>query len=458
MSVSTESSRNVPPLVLPTALDGAVGKIFRRIVPLFAVMMMANQLNRSNIGYAQKYLEVDLGIGAAAYGLGAGLFFIAYTIFELPSNMLMEKFGAKIWLSRICISWGIVSAAMMFAHGPTSFYILRFLLGVAEAGFVPAVLFYLTKWLPNSHRGRANARYAVGALIAFTISGPISGPLLSMDGFLGIAGWQWLFLLEGTASVAIGIFAFFRLDAKINDAKWLTTEEQDALIAKMAEEEAAVRAEYGEERPSMWSVVKDPRIALFVVIYFATQMSIYANTFWLPSIVRTITENDVAVGFLSSLPWLFAIGMMFTMARLGDRTGKRKQILIGLLLVSALGSALAGVTSPWIALVMLCVAAMGFKSISPIFWPIVQKSIHPMTVGIAIAMINGLANLGGFVAPYGFGLIKEATGSTQWGLFGLAAASVVAALCCLLIKDRSSASFRTPSNAAEDDVEPARRP
>ncbi|MDF3305317.1 MFS transporter [Rhodococcus sp. T2V] len=422
---------------MASALDSAVAKIFRRVVPLFAIMMMCNQLNRSNIGYAQTHLEADLGIGAAAYGLGAGLFFIAYTVFELPSNMLMERFGAKVWLSRICVSWGLVSAAMIFTEGTTSFYVLRFLLGVAEAGFVPAVLYYLTKWLPNSHRGRANARYAVGALIAFTLSGPLSGPLLSLNGFLGLAGWQWLFLIEGSMSVVIGVFAYFRLDSKITDAKWLTESEQNALIGKMTEEEALVRAEYGEQRPSMWSVLKDPRIALFVIIYFATQMSIYANTFWLPSIVRNISgTNDITVGLLSSLPWICAIVMLFTMARLGDRTGQRRRILICLLLISAAGSYLAGITSPWVALGMLCIAAMGFKSISPIFWPIVQKSIHPMTVGIAIALINALANLGGFVAPYGFGLIKEHTGSTQWGLFGLALASVVAAGCCLLIKDK----------------------
>lgn len=442
--MAAETSRDGESTLVASALHSAVAKIFRRIVPLFAIMMMCNQLDRSNIGYAQRHLETDLGLGAAAYGLGAGLFFIAYTIFELPSNALMQRIGAKIWLSRICVSWGLVSAATLFTQGPISFYILRFLLGVAEAGFVPSVLYFLTTWLPNSHRGRANARYAVGALIAFTLSGPLSGPLLSLNGVLGLAGWKWMFLVEGIASVAIGIFAYFRLDSKITDAAWLTPQEQSALITTIARENAEVASHYGPGRPSIWSVLKDPRIALFVIIYFATQMSIFANTFWLPSIVRNIRgTNDITVGLLSSLPWICAIVVMFAVARLGDRTGKRRQILIGLLLVSAVGSYLAGITTPWVALAMLCIAATGFKSISPIFWPIVQKSVHPMAVGTAIAVINALANLGGFVAPYGFGLIKQHTGSTQWGLFGLALASALAALCCLFLRDRSPATTVT---------------
>lgn len=419
-------------------LESATGKIMRRVVPLFAVMMLCNQLNRSNIGYAQHYLEADLGIGAAAYGLGAGLFFIAYTLFELPSNLLMERFGPKIWLSRICISWGAISAATMFVQGPTSFYVLRFLLGVAEAGFVPAVLYYLTKWLPNAFRGRANARYAVGALLAFSLSGPLSAPLLGLDGTMSLHGWQWMFLVEGLLSVAVGVFALFWLDSRIADARWLTDAEKSALTSTIDAEEAAVAAQHaGERKPRWYHVLWDRKVAVLVFIYFCVQMSIYANTFWLPTIVRGIGDlSDLEVGLLSSLPWVCAIASMFTLARIGDRTGRRRVLLVGALVTAAIGSFGAAVVSPWLALVFLCIAAMGFKSISPIFWPIVQRTLHPVTVGFAIAIINSVANLGGFVAPYGFGLVEQHTGSTELALMALACISLVAAAACAFVRDR----------------------
>ncbi|MEV8539600.1 MFS transporter [Streptomyces sp. NPDC051572] len=420
-----------------TAVYSAASKILRRVVPVFAVMMMCNQLNRSNIGYAQDHLEADLGIGAAAYGLGAGLFFITYMLCEVPSNLLMARFGAKIWLSRICVSWGIVSACTLFVQGPVSFYALRFLLGAAEAGFVPAVLYYFSTWLPNDYRGRANARYGVGALVAFSVSGPLSGPLLSMDGVLGLHGWQWMFLLEGLLSVGIGVFAFFWLDSRIEQVSWLNEQEKTALTEAIETEKAEAVETYGEGGASFWNVLRDPKIALFVFIYFATQMSIYANTFWLPSIVGDIPgTNAVTVGLLSSLPWLCAMVAMFGLARVGDRTGRRKPLLVGQLFVAGAGTLVAALVSPWWALVWLCVAAMGFKSISPVFWPIVQRSVNPMTIGVAIAVINSVANLGGFVAPFGFGLVKAHTGSTQWALVALGCLSFVAAVACLWVQDQ----------------------
>ncbi|MFF7650911.1 MFS transporter [Streptomyces sp. NPDC007983] len=427
----------------------------RRVTPLFAIMMMCNQLNRSNIGYAESHLEADLGIGAAAYGLGAGIFFIAYFLFEVPSNLLMKRFGPKIWLSRICVSWGVVSACMLFAQGPISFYVLRFLLGMAEAGFVPAVLYYLARWLPNAHRGRANARYAVGALVAFSISGPLSGPLLRMDGTLGLRGWQWMFLVEGTMSVAIGLFAFFRLDSRIEDARWLTADEKRELTAAIDAEDAEHGNRRDDERRPLWSVLSDAKILLFVFVYFSVQMSIYANTFRLPSIVRNIKgTSDLTVGLLSSVPWVFAMVPMFLLARVGDRTGRRKPLLIGALVAAAVGSYLAAVTSPWLALAMLTIAAMGFKSISPVFWPIVQRTVHPMVIGVAIAVINSIANLGGFVAPYGFGIVKEQTGSTQWGLIGLAVFSLIAALASCLIRENDDRDSARPRGEESGKVAP----
>ncbi len=262
------------PLAVSPAVDSAVSKIFRRVVPLFIVMLICNQLNRSNIGYAQTHLEADVGIGAAAYGFGAGVFFIAYAIFELPSNVLMEKFGAKVWLTRIMISWGLVSAAMAFVNGPEMFYALRFLLGVAEAGFFPAIIFYFTRWLPNNHRSRATALFIAGSSIAAAISGPLSGPLLSLDGLGGHHGWQWMFALEGLLSVVVGCIAYRLLDSKIDDAKWLTGPEKHDLQAVIAEEDV-LRSEASAKRGesgSRWKLLLQPRILVCCGIFFAITM------------------------------------------------------------------------------------------------------------------------------------------------------------------------------------------
>lgn len=421
---------------LDPAVTSAVSKFYRRMVPLFIVMLVCNQLNRANIGYAREYLETDVGIGAAAYGFGAGVFFIAYAIFELPSNVMMEKFGARIWLTRIMISWGLISAAMMFVQSATMFYVLRFLLGAAEAGFFPAVIFYLAKWLPNSSRGRATALFVAGSSVAAAISGPVSGPLLSMHGFLGLQGWQWLFGIEGMTSVAVGVVAYFLLSSRISDATWLTAREKEALSATIAAEEAEKAANSGvSHKGSRWRMLADRQLLLFCGIYFAIQLSIYANTFWLPSIVRRIQgTNDITVGLLSSLPWICAVVAMYLSSRIGDRTGNRKPLLVVALVVAAVGTYLAAIASPWLALLFLCVAAMGFKSASPLFWSIPQSTLHPFVLAPAIAIINSLGNLGGFVAPFGFGLIKEATGEVTWGLYALAAASLLAAAAVYLMK------------------------
>lgn len=424
----------------PTDLQSAVSKFFRRVVPLLIIMLICNQLNRANIGYAQEYLEADVGIGAAAYGFGAGVFFVAYALFELPSNILMEKFGARIWLTRIMISWGLVSAAMMFVRSAEMFYVLRFLLGMAEAGFFPAVIYYMAKWLPDSHRGRATALFIAGSSIAAAISGPLSGPLLSLHGQGGLRGWQWLFLIEGMVSVLVGIVAYFMLNSKIRDAGWLTRAEQDALIDAIDAEEAEKAKTSGVEgKGNRWKMLADPKLLLFCWIYFAIQLSIYANTFWLPSIVRRIDGlNDITVGLLSSLPWISAVVAMYLSSRVGDRKPDlRRPLLIFALLTAAAGTYLAAITSPLLALFFLCIAAMGFKSASPLFWSIPQSSMHPLVLAPAIAIINSLGNLGGFVAPFGFGVIKQATGAVTWGLYALAAASLIAAASVLLVRKKS---------------------
>ena len=428
-------------------LASATRKFFKRVLPVMLVMLVCNQLNRSNIGYAQDHLQADVGIGAAAYGFGAGLFFIAYAIFELPSNVMMEKYGAKIWLTRIMVSWGIVSFLMAFVQNETMFYILRFLLGAAEAGFFPAVIFYFARWVPAGQRGKATAVFIAGSSVAAAISGPVAGMLLSLQGALGLHGWQWLFGFEGIASVLVGIVVFFLLDARIQDARWLSPAEKAALaLAISAEDGQHPAADTG--KVNRWKMLLSPQILLLCGIYFAIQLSIYANTFWLPSIVKRIPgTTDLSAGFLSSIPWICAVVAMYFAAKWQDKAKSRKPLLVVALLVAAAGTYAAAVASPVLALVFLAIAAMGFKSASPLFWTIPQSGLHPLVLAPAIAIINSLGNLGGFVAPFGFGIIKEQTGSVIPGLFALAAASAAAAGLVYFLRERRTAE---PAGNAAD--------
>ncbi|UKA54415.1 MFS transporter [Arthrobacter sp. FW305-BF8] len=434
-----------------TDLASAMKKFFRRVLPIMLVMLVCNQLNRSNIGYAQDHLQADVGIGAAAYGFGAGLFFIAYAIFELPSNVMMEKYGAKVWLTRIMVSWGIVSFLMAFVQNETMFYVLRFLLGAAEAGFFPAVIFYFARWVPAGQRGKATAIFIAGSSVAAALSGPIAGLLLSLHDVLGLRGWQWLFGFEGVLSVVVGITVFFFLDAKVQDAKWLTAGEKSALTATIAQEDAQHTTANGKQdgKVNRWKMLLNPQILLLCGIYFSVQLSIYANTFWLPTIVKQIPgTTDLSVGFLSSIPWVCAVFAMYFAAKWQDKAKSKRPLLVAALLVAAVGTLAAAVASPVLALVFLAVAALGFKSASPLFWTIPQSTLHPLVLAPAIAIINSLGNLGGFVAPFGFGIIKEQTGSVVPGLFALAAASTVAAILVYFLKERKPASDATEKASA----------
>lgn len=428
----------------------ATKKFFKRVLPIMLVMLVCNQLNRSNIGYAQEHLQADVGIGAAAYGFGAGLFFIAYAIFELPSNVMMEKYGAKVWLARIMVSWGIVSFLMVFVQNETMFYALRFLLGAAEAGFFPAVIFYFARWVPAGQRGKATAIFIAGSSVAAALSGPIAGMLLSLHDVLGLRGWQWLFGFEGLLSVVVGVAVFFVLDAKIEDAKWLTTGEKLALTAAIAAEDAQ-HATATNGKINRWKMLLNPQILLLCGIYFSVQLSIYANTFWLPSIVKQIPgTTDLSVGFLSAIPWVCAVIAMYFAAKWQDNAKSKRPLLVVALLVAAVGTLAAAVATPVLALVFLAIAAMGFKSASPLFWTIPQAGLHPIILAPAIAIINSLGNLGGFVAPFGFGIIKEQTGSVISGLFALAAASTIAAALVYFLKEHKAEVPAEPVAAPEE--------
>ncbi|PHX37117.1 MFS transporter [Pseudomonas sp. NZIPFR-PS5] len=373
-----------------SVLQSAVSKVKRHILPLFVIMFIVNYIDRVNIGFVRSHMEHDLGIGAAAYGFGAGLFFIAYAMFEVPSNILLQKVGARIWLTRIMLTWGIVAACMAFIQTETHFYILRFLLGVAEAGFFPGVIYYFTRWLPGVERGKAIAIFLSGSAFASVISGPLSGLLLQIDA-LGFHGWQWMYFIEGMFSVGLCFFVWFWLDSKPHDAKWLTEAEKDALVNTIDAEQKA-REAANPVKLSIGKLLKDPQIILFCLMYFFIQLTILAK-------------------------W------------------KHQQAWVAVaLLIAAAGMFMSTTGGPVFAFVAICFAAMGFKSASSLFWPIPQGYLDARIAAGVIALINSVGNLGGFVAPTTFGILEQQTGSIQGGLYGLTVTSIIAAILVFTVR------------------------
>ena len=411
----------------PSVLASAVKKVKRHVLPLFVVMFIVNYIDRVNIGFVRTHMETDLGIGAAAYGLGAGLFFVGYALFEVPSNMLLQRFGARAWLTRIMFTWGLVAMGMAFVQGETSFYVMRFLLGVTEAGFYPGVLYYFTQWLPASERGKAMAIFLSGSAIASIISGPITGALLSVTG-LGLHGWQWMFLIEGGASVALCGFVYFWLQSHIHEAKWLTTSEQTTLSAAIAEEQRVREAEH-VVKPSIFKLLADTQILVFCFIFFSVALTIYGATFWLPSMIKKMGNvSDFEVGLFNSIPWIISIAAMYGFAALAAKFKHQQAWVATTLLIAAVGMFMSTYGGPVFAFVAICFAAVGFKAASALFWPIPQAYLDARIAAAVLALINSVGNLGGFVAPTVFGFLEERTGSIQGGLYGLAATSVLAAI------------------------------
>ncbi|MBN9734977.1 MULTISPECIES: MFS transporter [unclassified Pseudonocardia] len=443
-----QHSTQTDPVPESPALESATRKAFRRLVPLVMIMFVANYIDRVNIGFAKDALEADSGIGAGAYGLGAGLFFITYAIFEVPSNILLERYGAKFWLTRIMISWGLVSAAMMFAHNEWIFYGLRLALGAAEAGFFAGVIFFFTQWFPNRTRGRANAALYSASTIAAVIAGPLSGALLGMHDVLGLRGWQWMFLVEGLAAVLIGVLVWFRLESQPRDAAWLTEQEKDALTAKLRAEEAERLATKQEKAPSRWSMLRDPQMLLFCFVYFAAQLAQYSVTFWLPSFVRDIGGlSEFMIGVISVVPFAVAFFAILAAGRISDATGLRRTVLGSGFVLAAVGLGVAAVTSPVLAVVMLVVATAGFKVAASSFYVIPQQYLVGALAAPGLALINSIGNLGGFVAPTMMGQVQEQTGSVSGGLLVVAACCVVALAGCALLRYVSPSRAATPETA-----------
>ena len=415
------------------AVDAAFRRARARLVPFLLLMYILSFLDRANIGFARQAYQASAGISDAAYALGAGLFFLTYAAFEVPSNLIMHRVGARLWMARIMVTWGLVSAAMMFATSETWFYALRLLLGAAEAGFFPGVILYLTYWFPQRSRGQIMGLFYFGAPLAFIFGGPLSGLLLEMHGFWGLLGWQWMFLVEGLLASVVGVWAFFYLDDRPQDARWMPEEEKRALIAALEREEAAKRRD-GPVR--LGAVLANPRVLHFVAIYFLIQMSVYGVIFFLPSQVAALLGKRVGleVGLVTAIPWLCALAATFLLPRLADRIGAHRTIAAATLAVSGVGIAVSAGSGPAVALVALCFAAAGFIAVQPMFWTFPTGFMGGVAAAGGIAMVNALGALGGFFAPNVKAWADAGFGSAKAGLYVLAATTMVGAALILMLR------------------------
>lgn len=407
------------------ALQSAISRARNRLLPFLLLMYVLAFLDRANIGFAKASFQASTGISDAAFAFGAGLFFVAYALLEPPSNLIMHRTGGRRWLSRIMVTWGLISAAMFLVRDATSFYVLRLLLGAAEAGFFPGVILYLTYWFPDEARGRILGLFYFGAPIAFILGGPVSGLLLEMHGFGGLEGWQWMFLIEGLAATAVGVWAWFYLNDRPAEATWLSPEERDALTAAIAAEAKSLegRGLHGV------GAFREPRLLILIGAYFGIQMSVYGVTFYLPTQVARLlgVEVGLQVGLVSAIPWICAMAATFLATRWADRTGGHRAAAMGALLMSSVGIALSAQGAPLLALVGLCMAAAGFIAAQPLFWTFPPRLVGGVAAAGAFAVINATGSLGGFLAPNLKAWVEGRTHSPAAALYVLAATTLAAA-------------------------------
>ncbi|MDR5882625.1 MFS transporter [Caballeronia sp. LZ032] len=414
--------------------EGAVtSRVMRRLLPFLLLMYVLAFLDRANIGFAQKALQQDTGLSNAAFAFGAGVFFIGYAIFEVPSNLLLHRVGARLWMCRIMVTWGLVSASMAFVHNATTFYTLRFLLGVAEAGFFPGIVYYLTRWFPQSARARALGVFYFGAPLAFIFGAPLSGLLLDLHGAAGLNGWQWLFLVEGLLASIVGVWAFWYLDDDPARARWLTPEQRATLVARLADD-ARFASLHGPR--SVLASLVDARVLVLCCVYFLIQAAVYGVVFYLPQQVAALlgTKVGLRVGLVTALPWLAAVVVTWIVPRYADRTGRHRLCAVALLLMSGVAIAVSGLAGhPAISLIALCCAASGFIAAQPLFWTFPTRYLTGAAAAAGIALINSLGGLGGFFAPMARTAADAALHSTGAGLMVLGGASVLAALIIVVM-------------------------
>jgi D-galactonate transporter len=430
-----------PLAVIPAAVIGTgftpeqeqvLSKVLRRIVPFLLLCYIVAYLDRVNVGVAGLTMNQDLGLSPSEFGWSAGLFFFGYFLAEVPSNLALQAVGARKWIARILITWGLLSAGTAFAVGPVSFGVMRFFLGLGEAGFTPGVFLYFTYWFPARARGRATAAFLLGIPIANILGAPISSSLLALDGFAGLHGWQWLLILEGLPATILGFICLFTLTDKPEQAKWLSPEERSWLIEVLASERQAIAAKHASKLKDAFT---NWRVLVCAAVNFCAIIGSVGLGLWMPQILKGFGFDVVTVGFLAAIPYICGAVTMMLWARLSDKGGERSWFVASALLLGAVALIVCGYTtsSAPISIVALCGAVIGIMCYQSTFWPIPSSFLTGSAAAGGLALIVSIGNLGGFVGPYLIGEIREATGSFSWALIAVAAFLTLAAILIRLV-------------------------
>ncbi len=401
-------------------------KVDWRLIPFLFLCYILAYLDRVNVGFAKLQMTKDLSLSDAAFALGAGIFFIGYFFFEVPSNVLLKKYGARAWIARIMISWGIISGAMLFVKGPWSFYSMRFLLGIAEAGFFPGIIFYLTLWYPSRMRSTRTALFVSAIAVSGVVGNPISGAIMdSLSGAAGLAGWQWLYLMEGIPSILVGIWVFFYLDSSIQEAKWLGAEEKALLARNLSAEESH------KTEARLSDAFRSGKVWALCAIYFTLMIGLYGISFWLPTIVKAFgVKGYFQVGLITAIPYAVAVVGMMILSRSSDRTGERRMHYVYNVLVGALALVLCGLSAghPYLNILFLSIGTLGVIGSMPIFWPIPSAFLTGTAAAAGIGLVNSIGNLGGYVGPQVPIWMKAVSSDPSAALYFIALAMFVGAV------------------------------
>jgi MFS family permease len=418
------------PIAASVSEDALYRKVARRVIPVLFVCYIAAYLDRVNVGFAKLQMQADVPqISDAVYGLGAGIFFLGYFIFEVPSNILLEKVGARFWIARIMVSWGIVSCLMIFVNSPWMFYGLRLLLGIAEAGFFPGVILYLTYWFPSRRRGEMTALFMLAVALTGVIGAPLSGWILhQFSGTTGLRGWQMLFLLEGIPSIVLGIFVPWLLANGVRSAQWLNEDEKRFLEQNLQSEEVH------KMHLPLSGIFFNPHLILFAAIYFCSVMGLYGTGFWIPQLIKNTGVTDpLYLGLLTAIPYSFGAIAMVVLGRSSDRSGERRLHFALASFLGAIGIVISNLfrQNTLIAMVGLTIATLGILATLPLFWPMPTALLAGTSAAAGLAWINSLGNLAGFFGPSIVGWFADLTKRSDYGLYVVAAALVIGSILVL---------------------------
>jgi ACS family tartrate transporter-like MFS transporter len=420
-------------------------KIYMRLLPFAIFTYFLAYIDRINVSFAGLTMRGDLDLSATAFGFAAGTFYWGYFIFEVPSNVVLEKVGARLWIARIMITWGIFAGLTALVVGSTSFSVVRFLLGAAEAGFFPGIVLYFTYWFPAHHHARIVSGFLIGLPIAVAAGAPISTALLGMEGVLGLHGWQWMYIAEGVPTVLIGVVTFFVLTDKPEQAKFLTAEEKAWLGAKLLAERKAKEA---VRTFSMWEGMFNPKVLLLALNYFGIVVASLGVLIFVPQMIKSLGNlSNMTVGWLTMIPYITGGIGLVVWGRISDRMHERRWNLLGACLVSTIGLIITGMTmGTWWAMVGLSIATFGFYGSKGPFWSMPPMFLTGTAAAASIAWINSIGNLGGFFGPWYVGVIKDMTGSFSGGLYGLAFLCLISSIVCAFFLHIPN-PVRTPTEA-----------